>query len=556
MTKSRSSKPRVAYFCMEYGLDSALKIYAGGLGILAGDTLKAAHDRRLPMVGVGLKWKQGYVEQFADAAGRFHHAFRTQQFENLEDTGVEVTVSVRRRPVRCKVWKVTAYGNAPLYLLDADVDGNVDRWITGQLYGWFSEERIAQEMLLGIGGVRALRALGFEADVYHFNEGHAVFAGLEFIREHMGAGESFTAARAAAREKIVFTTHTPIPAGNESHRLETLAYVGATEGLSLEQMVTLGGAPFNMTAAALRLARKANAVARLHGETANAMWRRLNDACEIIAITNGIHRPTWVDPEMLDAAESGKGLWKTHIANKNALLDFIEQRTGHRPAPDVLTIGFARRMAGYKRNDFIFRRKAAIEKLLRSGKVQLVFSGKAHPQDDSGNQLAQRIEEYGRKWPGRVVFLRNYDMEIGRIMTRGVDVWLNNPVRPNEACGTSGMKAAMNGVLNLSTLDGWWPEACRHGINGWGFGDGFVSTSVRKQDAHDLKALYRVLQEEVIPTFYDDHGKWVRMMRSSIRTTRERFSAARMIDEYYDRLYASAKTARDAKRRGKSKGRR
>lgn len=529
--------PRVAYFSMEYGLESDFKIYAGGLGILAGDYLKGAKDHDYPIVGIGILWKQGYTDQLVDEDGRPYDAYKNHRYEFLKDTGVKVKVRIRQRDVWCKVWLVDCFGNAPLYLLDTDLPENEDRWITGQLYGWFGEERIAQEMVLGIGGVRALRALGMEVDVYHFNEGHAVFAAFELIREKMEKGMGFEEAVRATREEVVFTTHTPVKEGNESHYLDRLMYMGANHGLTLEQLVRLGGAPFNMTVAALRLSRISNAVAQLHAETANKMWEGVEGRSEIIGITNAIHLPTWVDERMLRAAGGAGDLWEIHMDNKRALIAFVKERTGVELDPDALLIGFSRRAAPYKRSDLIFTDPKVIDPLLKARKVQIVFSGKAHPLDDTGKGIVANLVKMTRKYPGSVVFLENYDMRIGRMLTRGADVWLNNPRRPLEASGTSGMKAAMNGVLNLSTLDGWWPEACRHGVNGWQFGDGFTSPNVEEHDAHDARALYRVLTEEVIPTYYGNRGKWVEMMRQSILTTKDRFNVKRMLEEYYNRMY-------------------
>ncbi len=532
-------KKQIAYFCMEYGLDSSFKQYAGGLGILAGDHLKGAHDLNLPLVALGLLWKQGYTDQYIQEDGTPYDSYSNRVYDFLEETGVTVTVKIRQRDVACKVWKCEAFGNATLYLLDTDIDENngADRWITGQLYGWFGEERIAQEMVLGIGGIRALRSLGINPEVVHFNEGHALFAGFELLREKMEKGMSFERAKAAIKPQVVFTTHTPILQGNESHELDRLIYMGANNGLTLEQLVSLGGAPFNMTVAALRLAKKANAVAALHAQTANKMWAHIKDRCEIIGITNAIHLPTWVDQGMLNSIDNPETLWARHQTNKLALIQMVEERNGVSLNPDALLIGFSRRAAPYKRSDFIFSDLRIMEPLLQNGELQIVFSGKAHPLDDNGKEIVSRIVAMAKKYPNAVVFLENYDMTIGAALTRGSDIWLNNPRRPKEASGTSGMKAAMNGVLNFSILDGWWPEACQHGVNGWQFGDAFESENIEEQDAHDLTELYRVLRKEVIPTYYNDRKHWVRMMQMSIRSTQDFFGTDRMLKEYYENLY-------------------
>lgn len=532
-----NNNTKVAYFCMEYGLDPKMKTYAGGLGILAGDYLKGAKDHGYPMVGIGIKWKQGPSEQWINDNGKPYDASHNYDYEYLEDTGVEVTVTIRREDIKCKVWKTEEFGNAPLYLLDTDVPGNPDTWITGQLYGGNGEDRVAQEMVLGIGGVKALRKLGLDIDIYHFNEGHALFAGFELMKERMDQGASFKVAWDQTRAETVFTTHTPIIEGNESHPIERLMYMGANNGLTIEQLVEIGDSPFNMTVGALRLSRKTNAVAKLHSETANKMWAYVDGRSEIIAITNCIHIPTWVDEKMLKTAERDGDLWEAHMKNKRELIEFIDERNDVRLDEDKLIIGFSRRAAPYKRSDFIFSDESIIGPLLKSGKVQLVFSGKAHPKDDTGKGIVASLVKMAKKYPNAVVFLENYDMTIGAQLTRGTDVWLNNPRRPKEASGTSGMKAAMNGVLNFSTLDGWWPEACNHGVNGWQFGDGFESEDEKELDAHDLKALYDVLQNEVIPTYYNNRDKWVEMMKASIASTREQFAVKRMLEDYYQDLY-------------------
>lgn len=543
MKKEKS--PQVAYFCMEYGLESDFKIYAGGLGILAGDYLKVAHDMDMPVVGVGILWKQGYTQQLTDNDGQPFDCYPNYKYDFLKDTGVKIKVKIRKRDVYCKVWKVTEFENNPLYLLDTDLEENKDSWITGQLYGWFEEERIAQEMVLGIGGIRALRELGIDPDIYHFNEGHAVFAGIELITEKMEEGLSFEEAWQDTREEIVFTTHTPIIEGNEEHSHRVLQYMGASREFTLEQMVAIGGVPFNMTVAGLRLSYISNGVSWLHSKTANEMWEEIDNRSEIIGITNGVHRPSWVSTEIINNYQNGSMLWKKHREHKNNLIDFVEDKTSQILNPDSLLVGFARRAAPYKRGAFIFEEEEKIAPLLKKGKLQLIFSGKAHPLDDNGKKIVARQVEMARKYPESVVFLEDYDMEIAYYMTRGCDLWLNNPRRPKEACGTSGIKAAMNGVLNLSTLDGWWPEACKHGHNGWQLGDGkdednFDGTDkqrLKKQDLSDLESLYDVLLDEVIPTYYEDHEKWIEMMQASIDSTYDRFSAHRMLTDYYREMY-------------------
>ncbi|MEM6735348.1 MAG: alpha-glucan family phosphorylase [Bacteroidota bacterium] len=537
---TKNTLPKVAYFCMEYALQTDVKLYAGGLGILAGDYLKGAKDNDFPIIGLGILWKQGYTDQVLDSEGKPYDTYHNYTYDFLEDTGVEVEVVIRKRKVKCKVWKCDNFGIVDLYLLDTNVDGNNDPWITGQLYGWFEEERVAQEMVLGIGGIRALRKLGIAIDVYHFNEGHALFAGFELIREKMETGKTYEEAFTLTRNEIAFTTHTPVVQGNESHTIDRLMYMGANNKVfNRSQLRALGGSPFNMTVGALRMSKKANAVAQLHNETANKMWEKIEDRANIIGITNGIHIPTWVDERMIKAAEDGSDLWTIHMENKHKLIDYVKENNGVSLNPEVLTIGFSRRAVAYKRSDLIFTKREIVSPLLQEGKLQIIFSGRAHPLDDAGKEIIQSIVLLTREYPNSVVFLQNYNMEVGALLTGGSDIWLNNPRRPKEASGTSGMKAAMNGVLNLSILDGWWPEACDHGVNGWQFGDGFESEEEKNQDKHDVNALYEVLLHEVIPTYYDNKVKWVEMMKASILSTKEQFSVKRMLEEYYERLYTA-----------------
>lgn len=537
----KSKNPMVAYFCMEYGLDTSMKIYSGGLGILAGDYVKGAKDYNYPMVAIGIKWRQGYTEQRIDENGKPYDSFKDNIYgDTLEDTEIKFKIKIRQRNVYIKVWKVVKFGVCPLYLLDTDLPENEDKWITGQLYGWFGEERIAQEMVLGIGGVRALRELGIDIDVYHFNEGHALLAGLELIREKMDKGIEFSEAVKKTKNKIVFTTHTPIIHGNEEHPIERLIYMGANNGLTIEELTSIGGSPFNMTVAALRLSRISNAVAQLHMETAKKMWEKAYGASEIIGITNAIHIPTWIDERNIKSAEGNGDLVDIHMENKRALINFVYEKNGVKIDENKIIIGFSRRATPYKRSNLIFTKTKIIEPLLKEGKIQLVFSGKAHPFDEGGKEIIEDIVKITKKYPDSVVFLENYDMTIGKILTRGSDVWLNNPRRPLEASGTSGMKAAMNGVLNCSILDGWWPESCNHGVNGWQFGDGKGVDdfkTLKELDKHDLDALYKVLIEEVIPTFYENKEKWAEMMKESIVSTKDFFSVKRMLKEYYERLY-------------------
>lgn len=534
------NQKHVAYFCMEFGLDASFPIYSGGLGILAGDLLKAARDTHRPLVGVGIRWRQGYVSQHIDKDGQPYDSFYEQPTDMLKDTGVTVKVQARGRDIALKVWLCDAYGNVPLYLLDAFLPENADALITGQLYGWFNEERLVQEMILGVGGVRALQALGIAVDYYHFNDSHPVVAGLELLRQAMaGQQQTFEEAWQAVRQHIIFTTHTPVLAGNESYTHDILKYIGVYGGdaeqmLSEKQVSAIGGDPFSMTVAGLRLSARANAVAQLHGQTAREMWKDVPNSAPILAITNGVHNGTWQDQLVYENRQDDAKLWAQHQENKRRMIAEIAVRTGVPLREDILTIGFARRAASYKRSDLIFRAPETVDPWLRQGKLQLVFSGKAHPNDMEGKAIIANLCKKAKQYPGSVVFLEDYDMNIGRMLTRGCDVWLNNPMRPMEACGTSGMKAAMNGVLNCSTLDGWWPEGFVHGKTGWQIGSGYEGPDA---DDNDLHSLIDTLRDDILPCYYTARERWLDMMRHSMDMATDAFSARRMLDEYYEQLY-------------------
>jgi starch phosphorylase len=523
--------PRVAYLSMEFGLDASLPIYAGGLGVLAGDFLRAAKALERPVVGVGIAWSEGYTTQRIDAAGQPEDHPTPLDRTHLVRERPVVTVPIAGRDVPLTIYRVTAFDNAPLYLLEPALER--DRWITRRLYGGGKADRIAQELILGVGAVRALEALSIQVDLYHFNEGHALFAGLELYRRARRAGAAAREAREEVRAQVVFTTHTPVDAGNEEHDLDLLHHYATGLELTRTELERLGGDPFNMTVGALRLAGRANAVAELHGQTAQRMWCKIDDAAPIIAITNGVCHRRWQDPD-LRAADSDAALFATHQRAKTLLLDEIERRTHTRLSPDRLLIGFARRATAYKRATLLFHDPARIGRLLDDGAVQLVYAGKAHPKDEGGIELITELVALARQHPGRVVFLPNYDLELGRLLTRGCDVWLNTPRRPLEACGTSGMKAALNGVLNLSILDGWWPEGCEHGVNGWRAGH-WEGAPDELTDLADASSLYEILEGDVTP-IYQDRARWVRMMRASMAMA-ERFTADRMVRDYYERLY-------------------
>ncbi|MCW2277591.1 alpha-glucan family phosphorylase [Heliophilum fasciatum] len=529
---------RVAYFCMEYGLAAEMPIYSGGLGILAGDYIKAAKELSRPLVAIGILWRQGYTEQHIDENGQPYDTFRDYDFSHLQDTGITVKVHVRSDEVTCKVWLCENYGNVPLYLLDAGFPGSPHAWMTKQLYGGGREERIAAEIILGIGGIRALRALNLDVDAYHFNEGHAVFAGTELIREKMAEGHSFEHAWLETRQSVVFTTHTPVAAGNEVHGHDILQQMNAYNGLTYDQMRELGGDPFSMTVAGLRLAYMANGVSKLHGRTVQRMWGHLEGVPLIFSITNGVHPGTWQDPRIKQAFETRGDLWAIHMDNKRQLLQYVKDTMGVQLREESLLLGFARRAASYKRGDLIFRDLDIIDPYLATGKIQIIFSSKAHPADTMGKEIIANLVKFQKKYPNSVVFLENYNMEIAKKLVRGCDVWLNNPRRPQEASGTSGMKAAMNGVLNLTVEDGWVGEGVQHGINGWllDFHPG-EDTAPADQDVWDMHSLYRILLQEVLPTYSKNRKHWVEMMQLSIDMSRWQFSAHRMCREYYDLMY-------------------
>jgi len=538
----------VAYFSMEFGLEARLPIYSGGLGVLAGDHLKAAAELGIPLVGVGLFYRGGYFTQGLSPDGR-----QTETYEALDPEAlglvrepVSVEVELAGETVTAAVWRHDV-GSVPLYLLDVDL-------LTDALYSGDREHRIRQELLLGVGGVRALAALGVEASVFHVNEGHSAFLAIERARALVEAGASTDDALEQIRRSTIFTTHTPVPAGNEVFGDElVLRYVGdlaTSAGISKEALLALGRAPgsdgFGLTPLALRLSAAANGVSELHGEVAREMWAALwpHDDPQIGFVTNGVHLGTWLAPELDELLRSAgvrpdappreanweaaleldrSALWEVHAARKERLM----QMTGLDSTR--LTIGFARRFATYKRAGLVF---SDLERLLALP-VQIVVAGKAHPQDVAGKDVMQRIVELAREpgLAGRVVFLEDYDIDLARAIIPGCDVWLNTPRRPHEASGTSGMKAAVNGVLNLSVLDGWWAEAYDPAF-GWAL-DGV-------SDDADAAQLYRVLEEQVLPA-YADREAWLELMKSSIALLAPRFSMQRAVIEYTERFYLPAK---------------
>ncbi len=533
---------------MEYGLDPAFPIYAGGLGILAGDHMKSVGDLRTPVTGIGLLWDEGYTRQVVAASGSLEDQYPKTSRDAVRRLDVRVEVTIKGQTIPLRAWKVERYITSDLYLLEPEREA--DRWITARLYGGGTEDRLAQEVVLGVGGVRLMEELGVDPEVYHFNEGHAVFAGLELLRAGKFGGTTLAQRMTRLRPHVVFTTHTPVPAGNEVHSLHDMRAIDATCGFSDAELEKIGGSPFSMTVAGLRLARIANGVAELHGVTARKMWKGTNGAAPIIAITNGVHVPTWQDARVRAALSPDKSrkqqddqLWSAHQRMKAELVAEIAKRTNVKLSIDRMLIGFARRAATYKRADLIVSDENALNKLFDRG-VQIVYAGKAHPRDTDGKALIGKLLAASKKHAKQVVFLENYDMRLGALLTRGTDIWLNNPRRPLEASGTSGMKAAMNGVPNLSILDGWWPEGCEHGVTGWKIGDpdpkdnAFDDKDALRIDKRDRELLFKTLEKQVLPAF-GNRKKWLAIMRASIEMSQWRFSSDRMIEDYIAKVYSA-----------------
>jgi glycogen phosphorylase len=604
----------VAYFSMEYGLDESLPVYSGGLGMLAGDHLKSASDLGLPLVGVGLLYRQGYFQQYLNPDGFQQESYPENDWYTLpvefcrdaEGRPVTVKVELGSDTVVAQVWRVPV-GRTSLYLLDTNITENSerDRLITAALYGGDRDMRIRQEIVLGIGGLRALKALGIVPAVTHMNEGHSAFLALERMRCLVKErGLSFREALEATRPTNVFTTHTPVPAGNERFSLDLMhRYFSATAealGVGWEEFLSLGrehpenrGEEFCLTVLALKASAYSNGVSRLHGSVSRAMWSALwpglpRDEVPITHITNGVHPRTWISHDGVDLYDRYLGprfqdepwspaswervrrisddeLWRTHERRRERLVSFVRFRMQEQLArrgvpqselalaeealsPYALTICFARRFATYKRGNLLLKDPERLVRLLSDAErpVQLIFAGKAHPHDMQGKEMIREIVHFSRdpRVRSRMVFLEDYDMTISRHLVSGSDVWLNAPRRPQEASGTSGMKAAMNGSLNLSILDGWWEEAYAPEI-GWAIGGGEEYTDPVLQDEIERKALYDILEHEVVPTFYA-RGRdglpreWIRRMKASIEAVGRRYNSHRMLIEYAERSYFPA----------------
>ena len=603
-----------AYFSSEFGLTECISTYSGGLGVLAGDHLKSSSDLGVPLVGIGLLYRQGYFRQYLSADGWQQEHYLENDIHNmpilpLKDTDgrfVKIQVEIGDRTVYAQIWKIQV-GRVPLYLLDTNIDDNPpeDRPITAQLYGGDSEMRIRQEILLGIGGIRALRALNIVPTVTHMNEGHSAFLSLERIRNIMGKqGFSFSAAREIVVASSIFTTHTSVPAGIDVFNPDLIEkYIRPhREALDLSREEFLGFGrqdPFNhneyfcMTVLAIRMAAYCNGVSKLHGAVSQKMWQKIwpelpLDEVPISSITNGTHPHSWVSREMSGLYDRYLGprwvedpadqqiwqrvmdipdaeLWRSHERRRERMVAFARRRlrvqliargapkteVSHADEaldPEVLTIGFARRFATYKRATLLFRDLDRLLKLVMNKErpIQFIFAGKAHPKDNAGKDLIKQIVNIARQPEFRqhLVFLENFDMNIARYMVQGVDVWLNTPRRPQEASGTSGMKVCFNGGLNLSILDGWWCEGYQYG-NGWAIGRGEDYIDLEYQDEVESQALYKILEEEVIPLFYDRGPDglprgWITYMKNSMRQLCPLFNVNRMLIEYTERFYNNA----------------
>jgi starch phosphorylase len=610
-THGGNTDVRVAYFSAEFGIHESVPVYSGGLGVLAGDHLKSASDLGIPLVGVSLMYREGYFRQYLNVDGWQQERYPENDFFTLPlvaelDAGgkpIIVTVPLPGRELALRIWHIQV-GRVALYLLDANIPQNSreDRAISSQLYGGDLHTRIQQEIILGIGGIRALRVLGKMPTVCHMNEGHAAFTGLERIRMLMEEyGLEFASALEAVKAGTCFTTHTPVPAGNDAFPMHMIEqYLGdymAKMGVDRNTLAGLGRQHphneqelFSMTVLALKLANVSNGVSRLHGSVSRRMWKDLwpelpAPEVPITSITNGVHTQSWLAPEMAQLYDRYLGiqwedrptdfaiwkrvehipdgeLWRTHersrerlVAMARARLKAQLKRRGSPPSevdgadevldPDALTIGFARRFATYKRGDLIFRNAERLISIINSKDrpVQFIFAGKAHPQDRGGKELIQRVVQQSRKpeFRKRVVFIEDYDMNVARYLVQGVDVWLNNPRRPLEASGTSGMKICGNGGLNLSILDGWWVEGY-DGDNGWAIGAGEEYTDLAYQDEVESRALLDLMEQDIAPAFYrrDTGGlprEWIRRMKRSIMSLVPVFNTNRMVEQYAERCY-------------------
>ena len=546
----------VAYLSMEIGIKKSLPTYSGGLGVLAGDILKSAADLGVPMVGLTLMYRKGYFDQSFNGDGwQMEKPVPWQPVQELTLLPNQVTLTLQNREVHVRVWLHEIVGSSghplPVYFLDTDFDNNHadDRRLTWYLYGGDEHYRLCQEMVLGVGGLRMLRDLGYNnIETFHMNEGHAGFLTLELMREQGYFDPD------KIRDQVIFTTHTPVPAGHDFFRFDLVEKVISMDALSNLKRMLPNVDGVSMTELGIRFSRYVNAVSKKHAEVS----RNLFAMPGIDWVTNGVHPGTWVSPGMkrlFDAHIPGwevdpgrlvqavkippKEIWTAHQGSKMRLLAAIVEETGKQLEPDVLTIGFARRAALYKRGDLLLSDMKRLSEV-GAGKIQLVFSGKAHPKDDGGKALLQRLVNASRKGDNElpVVFLENYDMDKGALLTQGVDVWLNTPLRPREASGTSGMKCSLNGVMNLSVLDGWWIEGWIEDVTGWSVGPEPSESDMKNYDESlDAIDLYDKLQRKIIPTYYDNRDKWIWMMQRAIALNGSYFNTHRVVREYCEKAY-------------------
>lgn len=542
---------KIAYFTMEIAPATIsnddtedFRTYSGGLGVLAGDYFKQATDECRPITFLSILWKHGYNKQKIENGNVI-------DVPNINDTwskyvtytGKTVTVRIENFDVTLKIWK---YNDGELYMLDADLDCNYDyRYLTYNLYGGHEKfenqaekERICQEIILGVGGLYALEALGKDVSFYHFNDGHAIFAVHKLLNEYTKFGMSLDYAIEKVKKVVRFTTHTNVASGNEKHDINTLIQYGANCGLNYDVLAKIGGNPYGMTVAALNTAGKVNAVAKVHAETANVLWSYLKDIPNIFPITNGVHLPTWQHEEIHEAyqKEDLLSILNLHATYKKELIDFVEAKNGVKLDEDSLLLGFARRATDYKRWDLFAKLPEALDYAIRTFNVQFVFAGKCHKNDTVGRGYIQNICNLAKKYPKNIVFIEGYDINIAKKLEGGADIWLNTP-NGLEASGTSGMKAAANGCVNFSTLDGWWKEACEHGTNGFKIHLHSDIQNSAEQDYRDAQSLMYYLMNEILPMYINDRLSWSKVMYHSIRTVEEYFTTKRMIAEYFEQLY-------------------
>ena len=528
--------PKVAYFSMEIALDQSLNTYSGGLGFLAGSHMLSAGYLQLPMVGVTMLWSYGYYDQRIDHNGQVEVAYIRKYYDFLTDLGISTEIDIFGEKVKVKAYRVEPelFGSCPVYLLTTDIEGNSDwaRSISHRLYDGNEKIRIAQEVVLGVGGVRILQKAGFKFDVIHMNEGHALPAAFELLKQAKGDLE-------AVKKQTVFTTHTPVAAGNEVHWVDTLMEGGYFQGASRETAVALGGENFSLTVAALKMSRIANAVSQLHGLVANKMWEWVDGRCPIRAITNAVNLHYWQDKRM-NGDKSFDELLAAKREMKEELFKYVANVAGKRFNPDVLTITWARRFADYKRAWLILMDNDRIMKLLNSNKIQIIFAGKFHPDDVMGKEMFNKLLNRSHSMKN-VVVLPGYELQLSKRLKMGTDVWLNTPLRPFEASGTSGMSANANGALHLSIYDGWTVEGTFNGINGYSVEYEGLDDDIPWEERHwkDHEYIMNTIENEIIPTYYENKEEWARMMRQAIRTAEAYFNSDRMVIEYYNRIYRS-----------------